>query len=306
MDQRHGGRPAARSAVTGAAPNGSALSLGLVHPGTLPMTVYRALAGALAPEIAVEVLQLHRLPDYRAAMSGDRDDITVEGLARSLAAGLPAHWQAGGRRRLLAGWSFGGLVALALADQMAGAEPPAHVVLLDTVASWTDAALSERAVRPHQVLAWFCMLLGARVGLAMPVDPARLRGTLDDVLPYIRDLAVERRVLAPGTTVPWLGDLFVGFAQGIGRGGRIAEGYRPRRLPTRLTVVKPEGSLFPGGSSLGWLSVAGRALRVVPCPGDHYSLLTDPAAVAGLAAILRSGNDVNPIALTSDRPGNQL
>jgi len=226
------------------------------------------------------------LQEYREAMTGGRRDVTVERLAGGLAAQLPRQGS-----YVLAGWSFGGLVALALAgrpDLHTRDAPLDQVVLLDTAASWRDAGLSGPALRPHQALIWFCMLLGARMGRAFPVDPVRLSGVLDDALGHIRALGIEQGVLPPDTTVPWLRELFAGFMDGMLRNGRMAESFRPRRMPSRLILVKPEGSLFPGDSDLGWRSLAGPGLRVVSCPGDHYSLLTDPAALARLATVFRS------------------
>jgi thioesterase domain-containing protein len=259
------------------------LTVCVVHPGTLPVTVYRALASALSPRVGLTILEMRLLPEYRKAMTGERHDVTVDQLADSLAAQLPRQG-----RYVLAGWSFGGLVALALADRPGLTVLPDQVVLLDTVASWRDTGPAERAVQPHQVLTWFGMLLGARVGRTFPVDPVRLSGALDDALGHIRALGIEWGVLAPDTTVPWLRELFAGFADGIRRNGRMAEAFQPRRLPSRLILVKPEGSLFPDDSALGWRSLAGPALRVISCPGDHYSLLTDPAALARLATVFRS------------------
>jgi thioesterase domain-containing protein len=258
----------------------------IVHPGALPVTVYRPLAGALSPRIGLAILEMRLLQEYREAMTGRRGDVTVERLAGGLAAQLPRQGS-----YVLAGWSFGGLVALALADRPdlhARDAPLDQVVLLDTAASWRDAGLSGPALRPHQALSWFCMLLGARTGRAFPVDPMRLTGALDDALGYIRALGIERGVLPPDTTVPWLRELFSGFIDGMLRNGRMAESFRPRRMPSRLILVKPEGSLFPGDSALGWRSLAGPGLRVVSCPGDHYSLLTDPGALARLATVFRS------------------
>lgn len=261
----------------------------LVHPGALPVTVYRPLANALSPRIGLAILEMRLLKEYRETMTGRRGDVTVERLAGGLAAQLPRQGS-----YVLSGWSFGGLVALALADRPdhhtrdTQDAPLDQVVLLDTVASWREAGLSGPTFQPHQALTWFCMFLGARTGQAFPVDPMRLSGALDDALGHIRTLAIEQSVLPPDTTVPGLRELFSGFVDGMLRNGRMAEAYRPRRMPSRLILVKPEGSLFPDDSALGWRSLAGPGLRVVSCPGDHYSLLTDPVALARLATVFRS------------------
>jgi pimeloyl-ACP methyl ester carboxylesterase len=259
------------------------LTICMVHPGALPVTVYRALAAALSPRIGLIIIEMRLLREYGQAMTGGRRDVTVEALARGLAAQLPR-----GRNCVLAGWSFGGLVALALADRPEQAAPLDRVVLLDTVASWRDIGLSERTVRPHQALTWFCMLLGARVYRPFPIDPMQLRGALDDALSHIRVRGIEQGVLPPDTTVPWLHELFAGFVNGIRSNGRMAEAFRPRRMPSRLILVKPQGSLFPRSPALGWRPLAGPGLRLVSCPGNHYSLLTDPLALARLATVFRS------------------
>ncbi|GAA2608104.1 thioesterase domain-containing protein [Actinomadura fulvescens] len=274
MSQHDAGRTVLR---TLSGEPGAGRRICVVHPGTLPVQVYRELAGRLAPSAALDVLEMSRLPAYRAAMAAHRPDITVESLAADLAAHLD-----GARHDLVAGWSFGGLVALALAG---GAAP---VALLDSVASWQDDSLSGRAVRPYQTVTWFCMFLGARTGRAFTVEPDRLRGALDPVLAYVRERGIEQRVLPAEMTVGWLHDLFVGFVRQVRRNGRMAEAFRPGRVPDPLLLIKPRGSLFPGASSLGWTALAGDALRLVPGPGDHYSMLTDPVAVAHTAAVFRS------------------
>src|SRR5258708_33223168 len=61
----------------------------IVHPGALPVTVYRPLAGALSPRIGLAVLEMRLLQEYRETMTGRRGDVTVERLAGGLAARLP-------------------------------------------------------------------------------------------------------------------------------------------------------------------------------------------------------------------------
>jgi thioesterase domain-containing protein len=254
-------------------------TVGIVHPGALPVTVYQALAAALGPEVALDVLEVR--------FTGSPAELTVDRMARWLVDDL------GGRRvDLLAGWSFGGVVALAAAEQLAArtaaqTAAPQHVVLLDTVAPRRLPIPAEHRAGPVQVLGWFCMLLGARVGKPFPLRPGSLHGTLDEALVRIREQGLEQRVIAPDLTVGLLRQLFAWFADGARRNGRLADAYRPARLPARLTLVRPEHSLFPDSPSLGWHAYANGALTIRPCPGDHYSLLTAPSAISSLAALFR-------------------
>jgi len=272
-------RPAAPRPAPAPAERSHRFTVGIVHPGALPVTVYQALAAALGPEVGLDVLEVR--------FAGPPEQLAVERLAAGLVDDL------GGRRiDLLAGWSFGGVVALAAAEQLAaraaaGTVAPQHVVLLDTVAPRRPPIPAEHRAGPVQVLGWFCMLLGARVGKPFPLLPGSLRGTLDEALVRIRDQGLEQQVIAPDLTVALLRQLFAWFAEGARRNGRLADAYQPARLPARLTLVRPERSLFPDSPSLGWHAYANGALTIRPCPGDHYSLLTAPAAISSLAALFR-------------------
>jgi thioesterase domain-containing protein len=288
MQPRHSDLPAARPPAPPPAKDGHLYTIGVVHPGALPVTVYHALAAALAPEVALDVLELR--------FTGQPDQLTVDGLAAGLVEDL-----AGRRIDLLVGWSFGGIVALAASELLAG-QPEStgdtgtfeHVVLLDTVAPRRVPIPPEHRAGPIQVLGWFCMLLGARVGKAFPLQPGTLRGTLDDALVRIHQQGLEQQVLDPDMTVSLLRQLFIWFAEGSRRNGHLADAYEPRRLPARLTLVRPEHSLFPDSASLGWHAFANGRLTVAPCPGNHYSLLTDSTSVARLAAVLRAGAAPSP------------
>jgi thioesterase domain-containing protein len=277
---RSAGRPAPR-----AAEGGRPFTVGIVHPGALPVTVYRDLAAALAPDVGLDVLEVR--------FTGPPELFTVDALAAGVLDQLTDR-----RVDLLAGWSFGGIVALAAAERLAVGEHPAargaapgvpaeHVVLLDTVAPRRPPIPTEHRAGPVQVLRWFCMLLGAREGKAFRLRPGTLNGTLDEALARIREQGLEQQVLSPDMSVPLLRQLFAWFAEGSRRNGQLADGYRPARLPARLTLVRPERSLFPDSASLGWHALANGQLTICPFPGDHYSLLTDPVAVARLAALFR-------------------
>jgi thioesterase domain-containing protein len=257
------------------AQNGRRRAVGMVHPGALPVTVYRDLAAALSPDVTLEVLE--------ARFTGPPDRLTIDGLAVGILGDL-----AGRKVDLLAGWSFGGILALAAAERLAAAGTPAeHVVLLDTVAPRRQPIPAEHRAGPVLVLRWFCMLLGARAGKAFTLPPGTLSGTLDEALVRIRAQGLEQQVLDADMSVALLRQLFAWFAEGARRNGRLADAYRPARLPPRLTLVRPERSLFPDSASLGWHAIANGRLTICPFPGDHYSLLTEPAAVARLASLFR-------------------
>lgn len=240
----------------------------VVHPGTLPVTVYQPLLGLLSP-IGAEVVDLASDRAYAHAGLDPRvadpalADLADAVASRAARGPLPVG--------LLIGWSFGGLVALAAAARLA---PVPDVLLLDTVApiARIDAARAE-------VPRWFADYLSWRAG-------RRLRTGASD--PASQDLeslfgpALEAGALASDVTAGGFRMLTRAYTAGLERNFRIA-GAAVAPRPSHVTLVKPERGLLPDTAANGWESFADD-VRVVPCAGDHYSMLTDPGATADIAA----------------------
>jgi thioesterase domain-containing protein len=75
---------------------------------------------------------------------------------------------------------------------------------------------------------------------------------------------------------------------------RAADAYEAAPYPGRLIVFRATGELFDApeaaDTGLGWSPVAAGRLDVVPVPGQHMTMLAEPA-VATLAAELRRSLD---------------
>jgi thioesterase domain-containing protein/acyl carrier protein len=72
-----------------------------------------------------------------------------------------------------------------------------------------------------------------------------------------------------------------------------ARGYVPRRgYPGRITQFRALESIRAG--ALGWESVEASQLEIFDVPGDHYSMLLDPN-VAGLGQMINERLDGNPL-----------
>ncbi|NUT97840.1 MAG: thioesterase, partial [Saccharothrix sp.] len=52
-----------------------------------------------------------------------------------------------------------------------------------------------------------------------------------------------------------------------------------------VTLVRPDRGLLPTPDPLGWDALA-PGLSTTACPGDHYSMLRHPGALAVLQAVL--------------------
>jgi thioesterase domain-containing protein len=230
----------------------------IVHAGPLPASVWGRLRAHLPLGTPLRLLDLDALtPYWEAGRTGEPGGLTVGALAERLRAELDD------RPRLLLGWGFGGLVAHALAGD------DDHVVALDTAAPGAQPAeLTDEAL-----LAGFAAYLGARRGRRLhlvadgpPVDAALVR--------------LGRASGAADTALAGLRRLYVAYARARRRDRALAAAHV---LPERpLTLVR--AARGPAGA-LGWDGHPG--LELLASAGDHYTMLTEPAAVAHLAALLR-------------------
>src|SRR4051812_34810209 len=113
--------------LTAGAREPAPVELCIVHPGALSAACWTRLASHLPAGTPVSVLELDAINDYWA----DEPSLTVEAIAQRLCEELE-RVRRKGRSRVLLGWGFGGVVATALAERLA--EPPRHVVVLDSLA----------------------------------------------------------------------------------------------------------------------------------------------------------------------------
>jgi hypothetical protein len=230
----------------------------IVHAGPLPASVWGRLRAHLPLGTPARLLDLEALtPYWEAGRTGDPAGLTVDGLADRLRAELDAH------PRLLLGWGFAGLIAHALAGD------DDHVVALDTTApAGQPDELPDAALLPG-----FAAYLGARHG--------RLLVPVADGQPV--DAALVGLVRASGraeTALAGLRRLYVEYARGRRRDRALAAAHVVPAHP--LTVVR--AARGPAGA-LGWDGHPG--LELLASAGDHYTMLTEPTAVAHLAALLR-------------------
>jgi thioesterase domain-containing protein len=253
------------------------LELVVVHPGGLPAACWSRLAAQLPTGTPVTVLELEGITAYwEAGRDPEGGAAGVEALAERLRRELEdAPRMADGR--VLLGWGFGGVVAQALAGCLA--EPPEHVVVLDAIAPGAAREPAET-----ELLRWFAMYLGARRGRRLVVDAARLKGGLDDALEYLLAVATQAGALREDTAPAALRRLYDAYARAVRRDHRLTAAYRPG-AGAALTLVRAAAGLLPESRSLGWERIA--PVEVLLSAGDHYTMLTDGASLAHLAALLR-------------------
>ncbi|HWK27224.1 MAG TPA: hypothetical protein VNS09_11710 [Solirubrobacter sp.] len=231
-----------------------ATELCLIHPGGLSASCWARMASHLPAGTPVKVLELEAVNRFWA----DDPELTVAALADRLRGRL-------GTPGLLVGWGAGGAVADALAP------PPARVVVLDGLAPGALNEAPDTAAR----LRSFAMFLGARRGRALDGAPR----DLDDVL----EAAVSAGALRAETSRASLERWYAEHERRVLRDHRLTQTHAPSGAP--LTVVKAARSLAPEAPALGWDRFG--PVERLGSGGDHYSMLTDGAAVAHLALLLR-------------------
>ncbi len=256
----------------------------VVHPGALTAQVYQGLADALPEGDGLTVLDLGAVPEYaQAALTGGRAATTVEALADRL---LTALGPAPGPYTLV-GWSFGGVLALAMTRTTPAARRPERLVLLDSIAPTEEYQQPDDALEPDLLLSWFAMYLGAKRGRPIDLAPGRLAGRdVDDGLTVVLDAAVAAGALLPDTPLPGLRKLYETYVDGLLRNNRLTAPHRPGPAPLPVVLVKAARSLIPDDPTLGWRPLAPHGLTVHTCPGDHYTMLSRPDSLGVIAPLL--------------------
>jgi thioesterase domain-containing protein len=259
----------------------------MVHPGALDADVHLALARALPEQAGLAVLDLSAVPEYAgAAFNGGRADTTIEALADRLLDELArAH---DGTPYVLAGWSFGGVLAQAMVERQAADKRPVRLVLLDSIAPTQEYKPDDDELDPPLCLGWFALYLGAKRGQQVRLADSELAGCgTDDGLVIVRDAAVASGALRPDTPVFGLRKLYETYVDGLLRNNRLTTPYYPSPASMPLVLIRADRSLIPGDPTLGWDELTPHGFQTYLSPGDHYTMLSRPDAVAVIAQQVR-------------------
>jgi amino acid adenylation domain-containing protein len=249
-----------------------------VHPVGGGGLCYRKLAESLGPDRPFYALQA------RDVEPGDGPPETrVEAMAERYLQAIRDVQPRG--PYLLAGWSFGGLVAFEMAHRLAQAEE--EVGLLALIDSFAPGSRPDRELDET----FFLVTVAGEAGLSL--DPAAVE-ELQALAPSERltrfaALAAQAGVLPEGAAEPTLRRLF-----GVHTAHRAAaRAYRPGVYPGRITLLRAAEILSEDAAVLarrdptyGWSGHTAQKLRVLSVPGNHFSIMEEPC-VRRLAEALR-------------------
>ncbi|MEV6139285.1 amino acid adenylation domain-containing protein [Nocardia sp. NPDC051990] len=247
----------------------------LVHPIGGNVLCYLALARYLDPDRAIYGLQA------AGADAGSTPEKTIVGMAESYLAAVRRVHPEGPYH--LAGWSFGGNVALEMARQLPEREV-ASVTLLDTMALRQQA---REPIAEEQLIRWFFLelLWYARGNQAALVDfEPDVHGS-EELFDAMLAESIRSGILPADSSPQAIRRLYEVFNANY----TALLDYQLEPYDRDITLLRAEEKLPPGvdlahqavgsmfdSTNNGWQQYAARGFTLVPVPGDHLHMMTEP------------------------------
>ena len=260
-----GGEAQRRPLLVAIKPQGEEAPFFCVHPVGGNVLCYLDLARHLAPEQPFYALQ--------SPQPGDAPPAALEAMAARYLQALRRVRPQGPYR--LGGWSMGGLVAFAMAQQLeAEGEKVELLAVIDTL---PPPAEPLPPAADEELVAEFIQDLAHLLGMEVGIVPEKLRGLpAREKLDRAIELAQAAGVLAADLGPDQMRPLFEMFAANA----RASRSFVRRPYAGSLSLYLAEQTLAARGEEIlaGWRQAAAGGVEVVTLPGDHYSLLRQPQA----------------------------
>ncbi|MDB4947506.1 MAG: Amino acid adenylation protein [Gemmatimonadetes bacterium] len=251
----------------------------LSHPAGGHVVCYRGLAVLLAGEQPVYALQPRGVEDGRTPYD------TIDEMSAHYVAAIRAMRPRGPYR--LGGWSFGGVVAWEMAQQLHAAGEAVDLLALFDTAPLTPDMVSLDHGDPAEVV-WHTVAGLAGYAAASRVDVATLRG----LEPRAQALAMIRGLDLPHLLPESRVDDVLALTTVRAANLRAQTSYVARPYVGRLTYIRTAGSetapgLSPGLAFWSALALGGTASHRVD--GSHGTILQEPHVQNVAAALLADG-----------------
>jgi amino acid adenylation domain-containing protein len=254
----------AHSPLVGLQPAGAQRPFFCVHPGAGNVLCYLELAHSLG----------HTQPFYglqAAGLAGEPPRRTIADMAAAYLAALRAVQPQG--PYVLGGWSFGGLVAFEMAQQLhVQGQTVALLALIDSVPPAPDAAPPSDDLA---LLAGFADDLGRLFGKTTQLTIADLRGIAPEQrLGYVLAQARAAQALPPDIDETQVRRALAVFAANT----EAMQRYQPQPYSGRATLFRASAQALAGDAdpTLGWGALTTDGVAVHVMPGDHYSMIRPP------------------------------
>jgi thioesterase domain-containing protein/acyl carrier protein len=251
----------------------------LVHPAGGHISCYRELGQLLATDQPVYALQPRGIEDGREPIE------SIPGMAAHYVEAVRRLRPAGPYR--VAGWSFGGVVAWEMAQQLDALGEEVDLLALFDTAPHTPEGMRINAGDPVEVM-WQTVAGLAGHAVAARVDVEELRGMEE------REAAIAmlRKMDAPRLLGESRVDDVLALTAVRGANLRAQAAYEPRPYRGHLTYFRTAGSDDARGESPGlefWSALAPGGTTVHRVAGSHGTILNPPFVYDLARAILAKG-----------------
>ncbi|MEO6191435.1 MAG: amino acid adenylation domain-containing protein, partial [Thermoanaerobaculia bacterium] len=234
-----------------------------VHPIGGNVLCYLDLARHLAPDQPFYALQT---PDDRPPAK------SIEEMAARYLAEVRRVQPQGPYR--LGGWSMGGLVAFAMARQLAAeGQAPELLALIDTLPPEPPETATAPAT-DEELVASFAQDMARLLGSNAGISPEELRSLPEQgKLAHVVRLGHTAGLLPADFGLAQIEPLFATFAANL----QASRAYAPEPYTGRLTLWVSEATAASCAAALdAWSRLVPAGLDRTILPGDHYSLLRRP------------------------------
>jgi thioesterase domain-containing protein/acyl carrier protein len=254
---------AAKSPLLSIQPGSAKPPFFCVHPVAGAASQYAHLALRLGPDQPFYGLQ---------ELDGDEPYIDIAGTAGRYARALREVQPRG--PYLLGGWSFGGIIAFEMANQLRECgQEVALLALLDPTGVGPAKRRVETDLFDSDDPATLIDQIAGLSGLdARPQAGAFRQLSRDDQLKSIveqgRAMSILPPDVGPENVINWLR----GFKAKL----MAARNYAPRVYPGRITLFQPEAEPGAQVSTRGWDKLTGEPLEVHVVPGTHHTMVLEP------------------------------
>ena len=236
-----------------------------VHPVGGNVLCYAELARALAQEQLVYGVQAAPVSPQAAAPTETLPELAARYVAELRKVQPKGPYQ-------LLGWSFGGVLAFEMAQQLHHAgQTVSLLALLDSHAPGSPMTASLESVSEESLLAWFLQdFLQQQAGAPKSKLPQEQLTDLPSVLGYLH----EKALLSKDTEEAQLRALYAMFRRNL----KLLQNYRPKPYAGSIVLLRAQGSTAAAAPDYGWASLCQGSLDIVSAPGDHYTILSRDTA----------------------------
>ncbi|MUG96212.1 amino acid adenylation domain-containing protein [Scytonema sp. UIC 10036] len=188
----------------------------------------------------------------------------------------------------LGGWSFGGVVAFEMAQQLhSSGHQVAHVALIDSWAPIPGTKSTE--VDRSSLLAWFARDLGGRFGKDLGVTVEDLQHQEpEEQLNYVLQQARRANIMPQEAGLQQIHRLLEVCITNL----KAERSYTPQVYPNQVTLFRASEELEDDTHDLsgGWKQLVASEVKTHTLAGNHYSIIREPL-VQVLAEHLKASLD---------------